>query len=110
MVDGYQEITPGMNIDSYARFTRYDVPGYAFHKNTVETDQESSLIQAVYKYIAVTGDSTILEEEINGKTILERLEFALGFVMNFRFNKDYGLVWGPATADWGDVQFLHSWV
>ena len=29
--------------------------------------------------------------------------------MNFRFNKDYGLVWGPATADWGDVQFLHSW-
>ncbi len=32
-------------------------PRYAGHKNTVETDQESSLIQAVYKYIQITGDS-----------------------------------------------------
>ena len=31
-------------------------PRYAGHKNTVETDQESSLIQAVYKYINVTAD------------------------------------------------------
>jgi hypothetical protein len=35
-------------------------PGWAAHKNTVETDQESSLIQAVYKYITVTGDRSIL--------------------------------------------------
>ncbi len=35
-------------------------PGWAAHKNTVETDQESSLVQAVDKYIKVTGDRSIL--------------------------------------------------
>ena len=37
-------------------------PRYAGHKNSVETDQESSLVQAVYKYIQLTGDSSILSE------------------------------------------------
>ena len=78
MVDGYQEITPGMNIDSYARFTRYDVPGYAFHKNTVETDQESSLIQAVYKYIAVTGDIEFLRRKSMVKPYLKGLSLHWG--------------------------------
>src|SRR5690606_22204162 len=31
-------------------------PRYAGHKNTVETDQESSLVQSVYKYIRLTND------------------------------------------------------
>src|SRR5690606_19118783 len=37
-------------------------PRYAGHKNTVETDQESSLVQSVYKYIRLTNDRTILDE------------------------------------------------
>jgi hypothetical protein len=45
------------------------LPAWAAHKNTVETDQESSLIQAVKKYIEVTGDRSILEEQIAGKTV-----------------------------------------
>jgi hypothetical protein len=32
-------------------------PRYAGHKNTVETDHESSLIQALYKYVMLTGDT-----------------------------------------------------
>ena len=32
-------------------------PGYLGHKNSVETDQESSLIQAIYKYVKKTGDN-----------------------------------------------------
>jgi hypothetical protein len=35
-------------------------------KSTVETDQESSLIQAVAKYIASTGDTDVLREVVEG--------------------------------------------
>ena len=79
-------------------------PDFAAHKNTVETDQESSLIQGVYKYIIKSGDKDILNVEIDGKTVTERLEFALEYLFKYRFNKKYGLIYGGTTADWGDVQ------
>ncbi len=83
-------------------------PRYAAHKNSVETDQESSLIQAVFKYIKLTGDSSILNEKVGDKTVSERLEWAMDFLMKNRFNKEYGLIIGATTADWGDVQPEHS--
>ncbi len=109
MVDGYEQIGPDAKIDYYGRFTRYDMPGYAFHKNTVEADQESSLIQAVYKYIKATGDTSFLHEVVHGKTVLRRMELALGYMMNFRYDHKYGMIWNAATADWGDVQFDDPW-
>jgi len=84
-------------------------PNYAGHKNTVETDQETSLVQAVYKYIRATGDKDFLKEEIGGKSVAQRLEWAMSFLMNHRFNAEYGLLWGATTADWGDVQPEHDW-
>ncbi|MCO5235587.1 MAG: hypothetical protein M9933_04885 [Chitinophagaceae bacterium] len=84
-------------------------PRYAGHKNTVETDQESSLVQAVYKYIACTGDRAILQENIGDKTVGRRLEASMQFLMNDRYNKRYGLITGATTADWGDVQPEHEW-
>jgi glycogen debranching enzyme len=84
-------------------------PRYAGHKNTVETDQESSLIQTVYKYVQVTGDKLILDEMVGEKFVSERLEWAMDFLMNHRYSKDYGLIWGATTADWGDVQPEHEW-
>ena len=84
-------------------------PRYAGHKNTVETDQESSLIQAVYKYIRLTGDTTILVEKIGDKKVGDRLEWAADFLMSHRFNRQYGLIIGATTADWGDVQPEHGW-
>ena len=84
-------------------------PRYAGHKNTVETDQESSLVQAVYKYMQATGDVSILEEKAGEKTVAERLEWAMVFLMNHRYNEQYGLLWGATTADWGDVQPEHEW-
>ena len=109
MIDGYVEIPSDEPIDLYYRSVRYDMPGYAFHKNTVETDQETSLIQAIFKYIETTGDRTILEEEINGMTVLDRMELMLTWLMNYRYNQEYGLIWGATTADWGDVQPNHPW-
>lgn len=84
-------------------------PRYAGHKNTVETDQESSLVQSIYKYIQLTGDRSILDEMIGNKTVGERLIWCMEFLMNKRFNKQYGLITGATTADWGDVQPEHGW-
>ncbi len=109
IIDGYQQIGEDEHIDYYGRYERYDMPGYAFHKNTVETDQETSLIQAFYRYVESTGDKTILEEMINGKKAIDRLELAMEFLMKHRYNQTYGLIWGATTADWGDVQPGHPW-
>jgi glycogen debranching enzyme len=84
-------------------------PRYAGHKNTVETDQESSLIQAVYKYINVSGDTSILNETVGEKTVGERMEWSMEYLLNHRFSEEYGLLWGATTADWGDVQPEHEW-
>ena len=84
-------------------------PTLLAHKNTVETDQESSLVQAIHKYVTVTGDRGILDETIAGRTVRERLAAALDYVRQERFDPTHGLVWGATTADWGDVQPEHSW-
>jgi hypothetical protein len=73
-------------------------------KNTVETDQETSLIQIVGKYVRFTGDTTILSERVDGKSVLERMGLMVDYLMKERYNEKYGLLWGAMTADWGDVQ------
>ena len=82
---------------------------YAGHKNTVETDHETSLVQGVYRYFKKTGDKNFLKEKIGNKTVAERLEWSMDFLMKKRFDKKHGLIWGDTTADWGDVQPLGAW-
>ena len=108
IIDGF---TPIEKIGKEAYDFSYSKlePRYAAHKNSVETDQESSLIQAIYKYIKLTGDSSILNEVVGDKTVAERLEWAMDFLMQHRFNQQYGLIIGATTADWGDVQPEHGW-
>jgi hypothetical protein len=73
-------------------------------KNTTESDQETSLVQAVYKYVKITGDRSVLSDLVHGQPVIEHLERALNYVMTSRFSAKYGLVWGGVTVDWGDVQ------
>lgn len=84
-------------------------PRYVAHKNTVETDQESSLIQSIFKYVSITGDKTILEENIGGRTVLQRMKDAMNYLLTERYDKKHGLLWGATTVDWGDVQPEHEW-
>ncbi|HEU4552841.1 MAG TPA: hypothetical protein VFS25_08405 [Chitinophaga sp.] len=84
-------------------------PGWAAHKNTVETDQESSLVQAVKKYIDVTGDRSILQEKVGDSTVLQRMEAAFSYLLKERWSEKYGLVTGATTIDWGDVQPENGW-
>ncbi len=94
---------------SYKYIESESAPHYLAHKNTVETDQESSLVLSMALYVEATGDRSILEAEVDGQSVAERLGRALGFVLNHRFSDKYGLVWGATTADWGDVQPEHPW-
>ena len=73
-------------------------------KNTVETDQETSLIQAISKYIRVTGDTSILYEKIGDKTASQCLDKAVQFLLMNRYSDKYKLLKGATTQDWGDVQ------
>jgi len=107
ILDGY---IPSKQAGSEGTFYKSDlVPGYLGHKNTVETDQETSLIQAIAKYINITGDKSILTEQVAGLPVKKQMERAMDFLMKERFNEKYGLIWGATTADWGDVQPEQGW-
>jgi hypothetical protein len=84
-------------------------PDLLAHKNTVETDQESSLVQAVARYVGATGDADLLQEEIGGVRVVRRLEAALVYLLNHRLEPEHGLLWGATTVDWGDVQPEEEW-
>ena len=90
------------------RFTAL-APDHAGHKNTVETDHESSLVQAVYKYVTQTGRTEFLRDTVGRLTVAERLERAMDFLVHERWAGNYGLLYGATTADWGDVQHTHPW-
>ncbi len=110
IVDGFiPKATIREGAGGYAYIYTPLEPNFAGHKNTVETDQESSLVQAVYKYITKSGDHQFLQETIGQTTIATRLENAIDFLMAHRYDQEYGLLWGATTADWGDVQPGHPW-
>lgn len=107
IVDGY--IPKSRAHAGYHYIYSSNAPGVAGHKNTVETDQETSLIQAVYQYVDKTGDTSFLYETIDGKTVAARMADALQFLINYRYAPRYGLIYGATTADWGDVQPETPW-
>jgi hypothetical protein len=102
IVDGYVPLNPA-KVKSAYRVSPL-APNLMAFKNSVETDQESSLVQAIYKYIAVTGDTSILDENVAGISVRERMAQALQYVLTVRFDSKHGLVWGGTRIDWGDVQ------
>ncbi len=103
MIDGYV-IKKDFTWNDDTPYYSDAAPEHVGFKNTVETDQESSLIQIVGKYIRKTGDKSILQEVVAGKTVLERMELMVGYLLKERYNEEYGLLYGAMTADWGDVQ------
>jgi glycogen debranching enzyme len=107
IVDGYIPESRANVAYEYRRSER--APGLLAHKNTVETDQESSLVQAIQRYVRTTGDRDLLREEVAGIPVVRRLEAALEYLLEHRFDEERGLLWGATTVDWGDVQPEHEW-
>jgi hypothetical protein len=103
LLDGYvpEEAFTWGDPNTYYSST---APGYVGFKNTVETDQETSLIQAISKFIVKTGDRSILNEKVAGKIVYDRLKMAVEYLFKERYSEEYGLIIGATTFDWGDVQ------
>jgi hypothetical protein len=74
-------------------------------KNTTETDQESSAVQAAFQVYQMLGPGW-LEKTISGEKIIDRLEQALLYILRERWREELGLLIGAHTADWGDVDML----
>jgi len=110
IVDGFIPQSKVVATEGGYKYIYTDLePIYCGHKNTVETDHETSLVQAVYKYVKKTGDSDFLNEKVGNKTVAQRMEDAMTFLLNHRWSEQYGLIWGATTADWGDVQQSDPW-
>lgn len=103
IVDGYV-LKGHVTWDDPNIYTSVNDTAHVGFKNTVETDQETSLIQAFSKYIKFTGDTSILSEPVAGKTARQRLEFSIEYLLRNRYSKKHQLLTGATTQDWGDVQ------
>ena len=110
IIDGFIPQEKAENSEGGYQYIYTDLePQYCGHKNTVETDQESSLVQAVYKYLEKTGNKDFLHTMVGNFSVLERMEQAMQFLLDHRWSDEYGLIYGATTADWGDVQHTHPW-
>ena len=103
IVDGYVE-RGHVTWDDPFQYFSLDAPDLVGFKNTVETDQESSLVQAVARYVRATGDRGILDERIGRDTLKSRLVRAVEWLRRERWSPAHGLLIGGTTQDWGDVQ------
>ncbi len=104
IIDWYgDKVRASALVDSGCRFSPA-APSLVGCKATVEIDQESSLIQAVTKYVNYSHDYTFLRKAVAGRSILDRMDAALSFVHDHHMNSKYGLLQGVTTIDWGDVQ------
>ncbi len=103
LLDGYVP-RAGFNWEDPNTYESSTAPDHIGFKNTVETDQETSLIQAISKYISKTNDISILDEKVAGITVYQRLVLAIEYLLTERYSEKYGLITGATTFDWGDVQ------
>lgn len=103
MIDGYV-LKGEFNWGDPRPYYSDAAPDHVGFKNTVETDQETSLIQIIGKYIRKTGDKSILKEVVNGQTVYERMVKMIDYLMTEKYDSKYGLLTGALTSDWGDVQ------
>jgi hypothetical protein len=72
-------------------------------KNTTESDQGSSAVDAAYQVFKITGDRDWLNKKIQGRTLIDRLNSSLNYLLRDRFDSEHGLITSAFTADWGDV-------
>ncbi len=76
-------------------------------KNTTESDQETSAVQAAAAIVGALGEkegADWLKKKIGRRRIIDRLDEALRFLLRFRTDPASGLITGAHTADWGDVE------
>ncbi|MBN1220470.1 MAG: hypothetical protein JXM69_16205 [Anaerolineae bacterium] len=74
------------------------------NKETITTDEETSLIHAAYLYYNIAYNTGWLKKDINGLPLIERLNLAADWVYRQRLDPGTLLLWRGHTTDWGDVK------
>jgi hypothetical protein len=77
-------------------------------KETITSDEETSLIHAAYLYYTTAYNADWLQSSINGLSIIERLNRAADWLYSHRLDPELQLIWRGHTTDWGDVKFEKS--
>ena len=73
-------------------------------KDTVTSDEETSVIHAAYTYYRANGGTAWLKKDLGGVTVLERLNAAIEWLYDTRFDTTHHLIKRGNTTDWGDVK------
>lgn len=76
-------------------------------KNTTESDQEPSAVNAAYQVFNITGDGDWLRKKINDRPLIDRLNDALEYLLKNRIDSRHELITSALTADWGDVSTVY---
>ncbi|MDB4433197.1 hypothetical protein N9166_00485 [bacterium] len=71
-------------------------------KNTVEADQEASLVGASWAASQALGTDW-LRGSVRGESVIDRLERSMRYLLEKRRDPSSGLIGNAHTADWGDV-------
>lgn len=77
-------------------------------KNSVVADQETSAVHSAYQIHKITGDIQFLRQLIDGKSLINRLEDSLYYLLLYRYDEKTGLITKGFTADWGDVSVIYD--
>jgi hypothetical protein len=77
-------------------------------KATAVSDEEVHLINAAYQYYKSAGGTNWLLKEVGEETILSRMNRALDWLFEHRFDPGTGLIKRGHTTDWGDIKFEPS--
>ncbi len=75
------------------------------NKQTITTDEETSLIHAAYLYYNMAYNTGWLQKPINNLPIIERLNLAADWLYTHRLDPQLNLLWRGHTTDWGNVTF-----
>jgi hypothetical protein len=74
------------------------------NKQTITTDEETSLIHAAYLYYNMTYNAAWLQQPVKGLPVIARLNLAADWLYNRRLDSGLQLLWRGHTTDWGDVK------
>ena len=109
IIDGYV-LKDNSNLGDPNPYYSDNAPSHVGFKNTVETDQETSLVQAVRKYAEKTGDIAFLSEDMAGKTVYQRLCDAMEYLLREKFDSKYGLLTGRRRERSCELCRHRAWV
>ncbi len=79
-------------------------PSILYDKHTTTSDEEANLIRAAYTYYSMSGDRQWLQKDIDGTTVIDRLNRAMEWLLSHRHDSLTGLIYRAHTTDWGDVK------